>query len=379
MKIGIISTVGGGYSWAGSEEMWRLLAESALAEGHDVRVNIASSMAHSNELEHLKSLGGFVKGRADLTGITRRMAQRNLYSRFSDSLTKNEDIVVLSMGGVADCLWIPDLLSSYWESKVPWVIIVQSNGEHIISKESEREILRQFYARAKSVIFVSNHNLLLAERQLAYRFLNAQVVVNPVRDSISEPLLWPKSENGVWNLAEVARFEVFQKRQDQLLEALSTPEWTDRAWKLTFYGSGPDQQHILSLVKLYGLEDKVHLGGYLKSIKDIWKDNHIHILPTAYEGVPLSLIESMFCGRPALVTRAGGNAEVVRDGIDGYVSPGMHPEIIRETLERAWADRERWSLMGLNAFDRVRGLVPRNWASKMLDLVKDAATSKRES
>jgi len=350
--------------------MWRLFSEQALSEGDDVIVNIASSMSKSTELEYLKSLGGLVTGRPNLTVITRKLAQRNLYSRFSNFLNQDEDIVVLSMGGIGDCLWIPDLLASYWKSKVPWVIIVQSNGEHIVSNESQRDILRRFYARSKSVIFVSQQNKQLAERQLAYRFSNAHIVINPIRDSMSEPLVWPKSENAVWNLAEVARFEVYQKRQDHLLEALSTPEWANRDWKLNLYGSGPDHNHIHSLVKHYGLEGKVNIVGYIKSFKDIWLNNHIHILPTAYEGVPLSLIESMFCGRPAVITRAGGNAELVRDGIEGYVSPGMHPEIIRETLERAWADRERWSQMGLSAFDRVSGLVPENWASRMLEILK---------
>jgi glycosyltransferase involved in cell wall biosynthesis len=359
MRFGIISTVGGGYSWAGSEEMWRLFSEFVLVEGHDVRVNIASSMAQSPELDHFKSLGGKVVGRAELSGITRRMAKRNLHSRFSDFANSNDDMIVLSMGAIADCVWIPDLLQCYWKSKVPWVIIVQGNGDNIISNESQREVLRRFYAKAKLVIFVSQQNKLLAERQLAWRFPNSKVLSNPIREPLSEPLPWP-TQCGIFRFAEVARLDVLQKRQDQLLEALSHPDWRERPWQLTFYGSGPDEHHIRSLVNLYGLSDKVVLGGYVRNIKDIWKDNHIHIFPTSYEGLSLSLIESMFCGRPALVTRAGDNAVLVRDSVDGFVSPGMHPEIIRETLERAWNARDKWQEMGQHSFDRASDWMPEN-------------------
>jgi glycosyltransferase involved in cell wall biosynthesis len=41
----------------------------------------------------------------------------------------------------------------------------------------------------------------------------------------------------------------------------------------------------------------------------------------------------MFCGRPAVVTRTGGNHELLRDNKDGFVSAGGDPEIIREALE----------------------------------------------
>jgi glycosyltransferase involved in cell wall biosynthesis len=54
----------------------------------------------------------------------------------------------------------------------------------------------------------------------------------------------------------------------------------------------------------------------------------------------------MFCGRPAVVTRTGGNHELLRDNEDGFVSAGEHPEVIRETLERAWSNRQRWPEMG---------------------------------
>ncbi len=373
MKLGIISTVGGGYSWAGSEEMWRMLAETALANGHSVRVNLASSMARVGELSKIRSLGGRVMARPELNGMTRRMARRGLYRRFRRFLGRQDDVVLLSMGAIADCVWIPDLLQCYAKSTVPWVVIVQGNGEHIISDESQREILRHFYTRAQAVIFVSRQNLALAERQLAWRFPNALVFSNPIRDRPSKALEWPETKDGVMRLAEVARFEILQKRQDHLLEALASAPWRERSWKLTFYGSGPDERHIHGLVKYFGLETKVEFGGYVRDLREIWRVNHLHVLPTAYEGMSLSLIESMFCGRPALVTHAGGNAELVRDNVDGFVSPGMHPEIIHETLERAWAARDRWQEMGHAAFARADQMVPRDWAAQMLALVESAA------
>jgi len=88
----------------------------------------------------------------------------------------------------------------------------------------------------------------------------------------------------------------------------------------------------------------------------------------------LALIESMFCGRPAVVTRTGGNHELLRDELDGFVSPGDDPEIIRETLERAWANRGRWHSMGEGAFKRVAEWVPADLGARLLTTITDAAS-----
>ena len=101
-------------------------------------------------------------------------------------------------------------------------------------------------------------------------------------------------------------------------------------------------------------------------------DHHIHILISRAEGLALALIESMFCGRPAVVTRTGGNHELVRDNKDGFVSPGEDPEIVRETLERAWNNRQRWPQMGEAAFQRVNECVPRDLSVRLFQTICDS-------
>lgn len=373
MRLGFISTVGGGYSWAGSEEMWRALAIAALDAGHRARINIADSMANSRELDQLRSQGAQVFGRSAFNGFTRRLAQRGFYSRFENFVRQGNDLICLSMGAIADCVWMPDLLRSYWGSSIPWIIIVQANDEHIISSEEQREILRKFYKKAALVIFVSRENMVLAERQLAWRFDNATIVPNPIRKIVREPLPWPQVKDEKLRFAQVARLDIMQKRQDQLLEVLAAPEWKDRPWVLSFYGAGPDEKHIRSLVKHFGLEAKVEFPGHVRDFLEIWQVNHLHIFPTAFEGMPLALIESMFCGRPAVVTRAGGNAELIADGKEGFVSPGMHPEVIRNTMEQAWQVRAQWEAMGRAAFSKASNFIPANFAATMLESLASAA------
>jgi glycosyltransferase involved in cell wall biosynthesis len=378
MKLGIISTVGG-YSWAGSEEMWKVLALEAVAKGHQIAVSAHAPIAASEELADLKAKGGMAFARPAFNRLTRRLAARGLYSRFGRMVSWDPDVLCLSVGMPADPVWQPDLLRYLNAFKKPLVIIVQGNAEGFVTEESQRRLLRPLFSSAAGLICVSRQNASLLERQLALGLSNVVVWPNPVRTRLSEPLAWPVNSDGVVRLATVARFETLHKCQDHTLEALASPAWRRRNWHLSLFGSGPDEGYLRGLVRHYGLEGRVSLPGYVRDFRDIWANHHLHILNSHSEGLALALIESMFCGRPAVVTRAGGNPELVRDGIDGFVSPGMHPEIIAETLERAWAGREQWRQMGAAAFERASGWVPADLAARLLETILSCSSRRKEA
>ena len=95
MRIGIISTVGD-YSWAGSEEMWKLFATEALRRGHSVAAMLQTPIAQSDELAEFRALGGVVFAYNPLNRYTSRTVSRGLYSRFRRLKRWNPDIVCTS-------------------------------------------------------------------------------------------------------------------------------------------------------------------------------------------------------------------------------------------------------------------------------------------
>src|SRR4029077_12994937 len=186
----------------------------------------------------------------------------------------------------------------------------------------------------------------------------------PIRTRLERPLAWPADLEQM-RFATVGRYETFSKCQDNVLQALSTPEWKERNWRLDLFGSGSDERYIQDVIRYFGLEDRVRLCGYEREFIKIWMDHHLHILISRAEGLALALIESMFCGRPAVVTRTGGHHELLRDNEHGFVSDGNDPEVIRQTFERAWNNRQRWPEMGEAAFQRANEWVPRNLSVRL--------------
>ena len=54
-----------------------------------------------------------------------------------------------------------------------------------------------------------------------------------------------------------------------------------------------------------------------------FQDADVFILPSYFEGLPVSLIEAMFAGLPIITTSVGGIPDIFQDGLNGYlVSPG---------------------------------------------------------
>jgi glycosyltransferase involved in cell wall biosynthesis len=87
------------------------------------------------------------------------------------------------------------------------------------------------------------------------------------------------------------------------------------------------------------------------------------VLPSRYEGRPLSLIEAMWCGRPAVVTDVGGNAELCMDGETGFVAQAPNVPAFSNALEKAWERRTEWQKLGEASRARAERLVPKDPAA----------------
>ena len=170
-----------------------------------------------------------------------------------------------------------------------------------------------------------------------------------------------ENKSKVWVFASVGRLDVSVKGQAILLQILKSDVWKERNWILNFYGSGPDEAYLRFLVKEWNLEGKVFFKGFVLNIrKEVWSDNHILLLPSYYEGMPLTLVEAMLCGRTAVVTDVGGNSELLTNGVDGFIANATNKKSFEIALEKAWNQRREWSTYGENAFFSAKNYIEKH-------------------
>jgi glycosyltransferase involved in cell wall biosynthesis len=109
-------------------------------------------------------------------------------------------------------------------------------------------------------------------------------------------------------------------------------------------------------------------------VRGIWASHHALVLPSRYEGLPLSLVEAMLCGRPSIVTNVSGNTELLEDNVTGFVAAAPTASFVDEALERAWNRRADWPAIGAAAAHQVRERVPPDpagvFADELLALVR---------
>jgi glycosyltransferase involved in cell wall biosynthesis len=281
----------------------------------------------------------------------------------------NPDLVVISQGHNFGGFEWARLCS---KASIPYVIIVNCNSEHWWFKEEVDEAIA-CYTAARRIFCVSLSNLDLLRQQLGEPLKNAEVVRNPYNTSTASPPPWP-NERGGWWMASVARIEVAAKGQDLLLQTLARPEWRSRPIDLNLYGSGPDESALRRMARILQLKN-VHFHGHVNDIAAVWAQNHLLVLPSRYEGLPLALVESMWCGRPAVVTDVGGNAELCVDSETGFVAPAATPSVFASAMQRAWDGRMEWKRMGQNARIRAEELIPKDPVALFCERLRSCAAA----
>jgi len=231
------------------------------------------------------------------------------------------------------------------KSNIDYVIVNQLVKETMWTTDAHSlKLIFEGYQSAKATFFTCKNNLNIFERKMGSELNNAHIHFNPITIDRNDYVAYPDT-NEKYHLAFPARLLTIHKGQDLLIKVLSIPKWQKRNIQVNFYGEGPDYDELLRLANdLHVMNIKFH--GYVNNIRSIWENNHAFILTSHMEGVPVVLMGAMFAGRVAIVTDVGGNKEVLKDNLTGFIAHLPSEESIDEVLEQAWAVKDRWEAMG---------------------------------
>ena len=123
-------------------------------------------------------------------------------------------------------------------------------------------------------------------------------------------------------IAVLARLEP-QKGHRVLLDALPAVVREFPNLQVIFAGDGQLRQELEEHTHRLGLDSQVHFVGYQSNVQDWLAMAEFTVLPSFYEGLPLTAIESLAAGRTVVATAVDGTTEVVVDQRTGLtVKPG---------------------------------------------------------
>jgi len=354
--------------WGGSEELWSGAAQVLSANGHRLSIFKTSLDQTHPRIQQLKSLSCTVRNLRRLPAPQPLITRSHLFSMAVHLTVRRPDLVIISQGDNYDGLHFGYLCRKL---RIPYALVSHKAADHFWPPDKSRRYRREVFAGAVRCFFVSEHNRRLTEEQNGMTLTNAEVVRNPYLVTADGPLPWPGREMECLRLACVARLYLLDKGQDILLRVLAGEKWKGRKLHVSFYGSGVNGEALADLAARLGLHN-VSFEGQTEDVLGIWKEHHALVLPSRAEGLPLALVEAMMCGRPCVVTKVGGNAEVVQDGVTGFLAT-PDEDSIDAALEDAWTRRGELREMGQRAALRIRELVPANPADDFADTLLDLA------
>lgn len=86
--------------------------------------------------------------------------------------------------------------------------------------------------------------------------------------------------------------------------------------------------------------ENIAISGWLESEQAVESLNHIHIfvLPSLWEGLPMSLLEAMYLKRVCIVSNVIGNRDVINHGENGFIADNIedYVRIIEEIKAGKW-------------------------------------------
>lgn len=384
MKIAFISIIK--ETWGGSEELWAAAADELLEQGQSVIISALAPLRDCSKIQNLEKKNakliirrGYIK-----PGLTaqKRIPKKILLfliSKLSNPYKKlfNENPDMLVYTGACDSLkHDPYFLQLLYKTKKPLVIINQVHTEYQKTFDHhEAEVLKKAFHYSSKNLFVSERNKEVMERFIADHIPNAQVIRNPINLTEIGRVAFPVSEE--IQFAIVANLLINHKGQDILFEILGKEPWTGRNWHLNIYGSGVDEKYLKQLATFYNISDKLTFHGRVQDIRNVWKNNHLLLMPSRLEGMPLAIVEAMLCGRPVVTTDVAGHTEWIREGVEGFIAGGANVISFNKAMERAWQQKDHWQTLGKNAYERALNLYDPSPGKTLADIIMKTLVNRK--
>lgn len=139
----------------------------------------------------------------------------------------------------------------------------------------------------------------------------------------------------------VGRISFAQKRNDLLLHVWKNIELQHADWQLKIVGEGEDLPKLKTMAKEMNLTN-ISFEGF-KSPESYYKEASVFCLTSAYEGLPLVLVEAMSYGVVPVAFNSFGAAEnVIDNGVNGYLVKPFDKKGYTKIIEYLIGDKLQW-------------------------------------
>jgi len=152
-----------------------------------------------------------------------------------------------------------------------------------------------------------------------------------------------------------------EKNHRVLIEAFGLLRRRNSHVRLRLLGGGPLEPELKQKIHNQGLFEAIEFCGFGHDVPGFLKGLDVYVLPSDFEGLPLSLLEAIASGLPVVATAVDGVPRVVESTDSGWLCPPNNPDALMAAMEAAMVCPDRRERV-----ERSRRLVEQRFSAERM-------------
>jgi glycosyltransferase involved in cell wall biosynthesis len=146
---------------------------------------------------------------------------------------------------------------------------------------------------------------------------------------------------------KVKRLEIFLELAERLLNRINE-------FRIILVGDGEERKKIEEEVRKKNLSEYFYLPGFDLDPTKYYSIFDVFVLPSRIEGFSVALLEAEASGIPAIAFDVGGNAEIIKNNITGFLLPDLNIDILVEKIIYLYENPQKRKEMGNEARNYIK-------------------------
>lgn len=237
------------------------------------------------------------------------------------------------------------------------VVFTVHGAAQKVWKEMGGKITFVFFKLAEKIIFFKIHydwQITVSPDFLRFKNINRNISFIPNGVDIKKFDRVVVDKDKEFKIIFVGRLHP-QKGLIYLFRAVKIVQEKLRNVYIVLVGQGVLESRLKKEAEKLKMIDRLIFTGRLEGEKLIkeYKSSHLFVLPSLYEGQPITLLEAWAAKLPVVVTNVGGNEYFVKNGINGYIVPPKNQKELAKKILDVLSNPKR-EIMGERGYQLVK-------------------------
>jgi glycosyltransferase involved in cell wall biosynthesis len=225
-----------------------------------------------------------------------------------------------------------------WGAGIPQV--------HSIHGEEIESMSRLRFLAQRSAGFIAVSESVRARYVRALPLLATRILAIPSGvDLVAFPYA-PREGGTPLRFINVGRLDAAKDQLSLVAAAAILKRGGSADFRVLILGEGPMRGALERLVAEEGLGDIVSIPGASSLVARRLEEAEVYVSSSRTEGLSIALIEAAVSGLPLIATEVGGSAEVVKEGVNGFLVPSRDPTALSTAMRRMIEDPSLVSRLG---------------------------------